>query len=141
MADWIQVALETDAVVAAMLELGDFAQPFVNEAARESAESIEHEAEARLQRQLGPNATGLTLAGIESRPAFDGNGYVVVSENDRMPNLPIWIDDGTKKGKPGSSTQPARPYFWVSVHLEEGAHHRRIGDAIQDAIDAKGLGE
>jgi hypothetical protein len=141
MADGIQFELETDAIVAAMLDLGDFAQPFVNEASRESAESIEREAETRLQRQLGPNATGNTLAGIDSRPAYDGNGYVVVSENHRMPNLPLWIDEGTRRGKPRSHSEPARPYFWVSVQLEEGAHYRRISEAVQDAIDAKGLGD
>lgn len=136
-------SIDVDAaeVVQALNELGDFAQPFLNEASRESAESMEREAVARLRRQLGPNSTGETEAGIESLPADDGNGYVVVSSNARMPNLPLWIERGIRKGKPRSHTEAAKPFFYVSAELEKGAHFRRIEDSMQDAIDARGLGE
>lgn len=145
MADGFSMGFSVDvddaAVVAALNTLGDSAQPYINDASRESAESMEHEAESRLHRQLGPNATGQTEAGIEARPANDGNGYVVVSSNDRMPNLPLWKEKGTKKGKPRSHSEAATPYFYVSAELERGAHFRRISNALQEAIDDKGLGE
>lgn len=141
MADGFVIDVEAQGVIDAFTTLGDFAQPYVNAASRESAESMEAEAEARLRRQLGPNATGETEAGIASMPARDGNGYVVVSSNQRMPNLPLWIEKGTEKGKPGSHTEAARPYFYVSAELTRGSHFRRISDALQSAIDARGLGE
>lgn len=135
------VELDDAAVIAALDAYGDRAQPYINTASHDSAESMEREAESRLRRQLGPNATGETVAGIESFPARDGNGYVVVSGNDRMPMLPDWIDDGTKRGKPRSHSEPARPYFDVSAELEKGAHRRRISDALQECADDMGLGD
>lgn len=135
------VDVDYAAVIAALDAYGDRAQSYINDASRESAQSMEREAESRLQRQLGPNATGETLAGIESMPARDGNGYVVVSGNDRMPMLPDWIDDGTKKGKPGSHTEPARPFFQVSAELEKGSHRRRISDGLQECAEDMGLGD
>lgn len=133
--------LETDAIVAALDTLGDAATPFIRDASFLSAKSIESEAVSRLRRQLGPNATGETEAGIEVLPDFAGTGWVVVSGNERMPNLPLWIEEGTSKGKPRSHSEPARPYFHVAVELEQGAHYRRIGAALQDAIDEQGLGD
>lgn len=141
MADGLIIEVDDAGVLDALATFGDFAQPFVNEASRESAESIEREAEDRLRRQLGPTATGETEAGIQAKPADDGNGYVVVSRNTRMPNLPIWIEKGTRRGKPRSHTEPARPYFYVSVELERGAHFRRLEEALQEAAEARGLGE
>ena len=133
--------METLDVIAALESFGDAAQLHINTASQESAEAIEAEAVARLRRQLGPNATGETEAGIEVRPAFDGNGFVVLATNQRMPNLPLWIEDGTKKGKPRSHTEPARKFFYVSAELEQGPHLRRIGEALRDTAAEKGLGE
>lgn len=141
MADGFEAEMDTAEVVAAFNTLGDFAQPYINAASRDSAQSIEREAESRLRRQLGPNATGETEAGISSKPANDGNGYVVLSSNQRMPALPLWIEKGTRRGKPGSSTQPARPFFYVSAELERGSHFRRVGDALQQAFNDRGLGD
>jgi len=140
MADGLIVEMDAVEVVEALKTLGDFAQPYINDASQESAEAVEAEAKSRLRRQL-LNPTGYTESGIESKPAFDGNGYVVISSHGLMPNLPLWIEKGTKKGKPGSSTQSARPYFYVSAQLEQGAHLRRMSEALQDAIDDRGLGE
>lgn len=140
MADGLEVVMDAVDVVDALNTLGDFAQPYINDASQISAESVEREAVARLRRQVGAGSTGQTEAGIESRPAYDGNGYVVVASRDWMPNLPIWIEKGTKKRKPRSSTQAARPFFYVSAELEKGAHFRRMGEALQDALDDRGLG-
>lgn len=134
------VTFDDKAVMAALTTLGDSAQPYINEASRESATSMAREAASRLRRQLGPAATGETESGIKAAPAENGNGYIVVSTNRRMPNLPLWIEKGTEKGDPGSHTQAARPYFYVSAQLERGSHFRRLQDVLQEAIDAKGLG-
>lgn len=140
MADGVMVNIDTTDLVAALTALGDKAQSYVNAASKETADAIVTEAHARLRRQLGPNATGETEAGLAARPAYDGNGYVVVDENSRMPNLPLWIEKGTKRGDAGSHTAAARPYFYVSAQLEEGAHLQRISDAVQQAIADQGLG-
>lgn len=140
MADGFSIDVDTSALVAELTSLGDFAQPFVNEASAESAHSIVREAQSRLERKLSGNSTGQTLAGIQDRPAFDGNGWVVISDNDRMPNLPLWLEKGTKRHTARGHSQPALGYFYSAAQLEEGPHLRRIENALASAIEAKGLG-
>ncbi len=140
MADGWSVEVDREAAVEALITLGDFAQPYVNEASHQSADSIVREASSRLQRKLSGNSTGETLAGIQDRQAYDGNGWVVISDNDRMPNLPLWLEKGTKRHKAGGHSQPALAYFYSAVQLEEGPHLRRIENALTNAIEAKGLG-
>ncbi len=140
MADGFTIEVDTDGLVAALTQLGDRAQPFINEASRASADSIVREAKARLQRQLGPKATGAAVAGIEARPAYNGNGYVVLAATDPKPNLELWLEKGTKKGDPRSHTSPALQFFYASCQLEEGPHLRRIEQAVTAAIAASGLG-
>lgn len=161
MIDGITADMDDSALRAALAALGPSAQELVNAASHVTATAIEREATMRLRRQLGPHATGATEAGITSRPADNGNGYVVLSarahdafslhrssRNGRtwtqkvtVSNVPRWIDKGTKRGKPRSHTEPARPFFFISAQLEEGAHARRIAEALQDAINAQGLGD
>lgn len=141
MADSITIDADVDGVEAALNEMGAFAQLFVNEASRESAAAIAREMKARLERQLGPNATGKTVAAIANRPAFDGNGSIVIVEREPFPNLPLWIEKGTKKGDPGSHTAAARPFFYASLAIEANAHQQRIVEALRQAIAEKGLGE
>src|SRR5579862_8573633 len=137
--DSITAMLDDSGLRAALAALPAALQDAVNAVAEETANAIVQEARARLQRQLGPNATGATVAGITARRAFDGNGFVVVAEREPMPNLPLWIEKGTKRGGKGSHTEPARPFFYASVLIETGAHQRRVADAIQGAINASGL--
>lgn len=142
MADSITFEMDAAPLERALNLLGQAAQPFINEASAVSAASIAREAQARLRRQLtGGHSTGKTEAAISSRPAYDGNGSVVVVERDYMPNLPLWIEKGTKKGKPGSHDSAARPFFYPSADLEVGPHRRRLEIALHDAIDAQGLGQ
>jgi hypothetical protein len=138
-ADGIFATLEDEAIRTVLDGLGASAQPFIAAASKETADRIVVEAQARLRRQLGPGASGQTEANIAARPAFDRNGFIVISEREPLPNLPLWLEKGTKKGK-GMHANYARPYFYVSAELEAGAHYRRIGEAIQQAIEAKGLG-
>lgn len=141
MSDSITIEADASGLEAALNRLGATAQPFVNAASHETADAIVTEAKARLQRQLGPDATGATVAGIVDRPAFDGNGWIVIVEREALPNLPFWLEKGTKRGKPGSHTAAPRSFFYPSLAIEAGAHQRRLGDALQAAIDAEGLGD
>ena len=140
MADGFSIDVDRAAVVAALLSLADAAQPYINVAAHESADSIVREAKTRLDRKLSGTSTGATVAGIHDQPAYDGNGYAVISSRDPMPNLPLWLEKGTKKGR-GTHAQPALSYFYSAAQLEEGPHLRRIDEALQHAIAEKGLGE
>ena len=98
-----------------------------------TANAIDREASARLARQLGPNATGKTVAGIAVIPLGTA-GHAVIAERNPYPILPYWLEKGTAK-------MSARPFFDAAVKLEEGAHLRRVEEAVQRAIDSKGLGD
>lgn len=141
MSDGFTIDADPAAVVAALTSLGDAAQPYINAASKETADALVLEAKIRLQRKLGPQATGETVAGIEAVPARDGNGYLVLSSNDRIGALPLWLELGTKKGHAGSHASPALAYFYSAQQLQEGSHLRRIQDALQRAIAERGLGD
>jgi hypothetical protein len=142
MADGVTIDMDVDATVLVMKVLGDVAQPYVNAAAQVSADRIQNEAQARLRRQLSSKATGKTVASIVTRPAFDGNGIIVIAERDPYPELPLWLEKGTKPGgRPNKARTYPRPFFYVSAELEEGPHFRRIQGALQDCITDQGLGE
>ncbi len=100
------------------------------QASRETAEALEREMKARLERLLSPAATGATVESIQHRIAHDGNGYVVLTERNPYPNLPLWLEKGTQPGKRRNFAHtPRRPFFYASVELEAPGHVRRIKDA------------
>ncbi len=129
-----------DAVTPALAVVADALSVRLDAVCHATADSAAREMRARLGRQLGPNASGQTVAGIEVVRAYDGNGWVVLSDNARMPNLPLWIEKGTHAGKPGSHASAARPYFYQSIQLVSGPHEQRIHDAMTDGLAEQGLG-
>jgi len=141
MADGMRIEMDSAAVVAALLRLGPAAEPYIDQAAKETSDAIVAEARSRLQRQLGASATEATLAGIEITRADRGGFLVGSSGTTRARNLPLWIEKGTQQGKPRSHTQPARPYFYASAELEEGPHFERVVRALERALDELGMGE
>jgi hypothetical protein len=141
MADGFTIDVDPSAVVAALTSLGAAAQPYINTASEATGAAFVTEAQARLARKLGPNATGETVAGIQAFPAHDGNGTIVVSGRAWMPNLPLWLEKGTKKGKAGSHSSPALAYFYSTQQLMEAPHLRRIEAALLQAIADRGLGD
>lgn len=134
MSDSITIDVDDNGVEAALNGLADKAQAYVNAGAQETAEAMVREMRSRLERQLGSGATGKTVAGITSRPAYDGNGYIVIAERDPFPSLPFWLEKGTVHMKPHS-------FFYASALLEVHAHERRMREALAQAIAAQGLGE
>lgn len=136
MSDSIAFDVDIREVTEALARLGDAAQPFIDDASAETASAIVTEAAGRLSRQLGPLATGKTVAGIRAQPARYGGGSVVLSARDPLPALSFWLEKGTRHGH----KQLPRPYFYISALLEEGAHFRRIAAAVEAAEDAVGLG-
>lgn len=100
---------------------------------QDTAQMLERNMRARLQRQLSPDATGTSVQAIQHRVAHDGNGYVVLTERQQYPNLMLWLEKGTKPGRRRNfaRTQP-RPYFYVEVELAAPSHERRIIGAWND---------
>lgn len=146
--DGIEVEVNADALIAAIQRLGNArADAAVDRASLVTANNIVREARSRLERQLGPDATGKTTAGIQIERA-DRGGYIVGSRRDPFPNLPLWIEKGTKKGTRitrgvarSGGNMKARPYFYDSAELEEQPHLQRVSDELQAEFDAEGLGE
>ena len=134
MAELFTLEFDSQTVIAALDRLSDdLLERHTKPAARITADNVQREASARLRRQLSPHATGQTLAGISVREDFERAGYIVVSERQHMPNLPLWLDAGTKHMSP-------RDYFYSSARLEEGDHERRMLHAIVSAIEEAGFG-
>lgn len=138
--DGISVDVDADALMAALVRLGPAAEAAVDVAALATSTAIVREAKARLARQLSGSSSGQTLEGIQITRA-DRGGFVVGVSRPSMPNVPLWIEKGTKKGKPRSHAQTARPYFYDSAELEEGPHLRRVADAIAQVLADQGLGD
>lgn len=110
------------------------------DACRTTAERIVRDAKMRLLR-AGHYRSGETYASIEAVPAYDGNGYAVLSDNEDIPNLPLWIEKGTRAGKRQNHARiPASPYFYPAIETEVGPHEQRILEAMQDAGSLSGLG-
>lgn len=128
MADLMTVEIDATAVLRAFDTLGAAIERHAKAAAEITANNIAREARARLARATGARATGATAAGIRVEEARHGVGYVVVSERQHMPHLPLWLEHGTQY-------MTARPYLDPSVRLEQGAHDRRITAAIQAAME------
>jgi hypothetical protein len=142
MAGEVQFQLDTAPLIAALAAFPEACQRHCTEAARVTAELIVAEAKSRLSRQLGQYSTGATLAGITARPYGAGTffaGYEVASEREPQPNLPLWLEKGTKPA-PRHRATAAKPYFYVAAELEVAPYLDRLTDAIQAAIDEQGLG-
>lgn len=123
MAPLLTIDADASRLIAILDQLGPAALKHTKAAARVTADNIAREAAARVAR-----ATGETARGITVQEDQQGEGYVVLSANQRMPALPTWLEFGTVKMLPKS-------YFFSSARLEENAHDRRMRQAIQDASD------
>lgn len=134
--------LDYEAMRAKFAQVGERALPRLNAACQVTTGNIQREARARLRRQLGPGATGKTEASIVARPHnTEESVHLVYTDRDWLPNLPLWLEQGTKPGKrKNRASTKERPFFYVSADLEERPHFHRIEDALQDTLDDMGLG-
>jgi hypothetical protein len=125
--DGFTAELDATDVLDALRRFPDAVLKETKPASKISADSIQREAQRRVRRLSGETAERIRV--VELR---NGTGYLVESTNMRMPNLPIWLEAGTKR-------MSAKPYFYESVRLESNAHERRIGEAVGRAISGLGL--
>lgn len=128
------IEIDTKGLIDALTRFaGPVMEKHVKGAAKVTADRVAQIASARAHRDTGETAESITV-----EEATVGEGYVVLpwdfGKTSRMPNLPIWLEFGTNK-------MTAKPYFFAAARMEEGAHGRRISNAIQDAIDEVGLGD
>lgn len=123
-----EVEVDNAELLAALDSVGDYAEVYLDRASEVTANRIAIEARSRVARR-----TGKTQEGIVVEESYLGSGYVVISARQPMPNLPHWIEKGTK-------FQEARPYLEPAIELEREPHRGRIAEAIQRAVDEKGLG-
>ena len=128
MAPLLTIDVDTADLFAALDALGREADAVLKPVALATAQAIQREARARVRR-----ATGATASKITIEPTRDGTGYVVFVNQPENPGLAGWIEFGTIK-------MSARGFLFTSARLEESGHLRRVGDAVQGAIDALGLG-
>ena len=107
-------------------------KPFIKAAAKISADHIASEARARLDRQLSGTSTGATVGGIRVKSV--GIGWVVLSENARVPMLPRWLEGAFK------DVARHKPFLMASATLEQAVHTERISAAIAAGLSEYGLG-
>ena len=124
----LTIDVDTSALLAAFDRIPDLVAKHVTVAAKVTADAIKSEALGRVARRTGTTASGITVD-----TARAGVGYVVFVDHPDNPGLPGWLEFGTKH-------MTAQPFLFVSARLEEGAHDRRMRDAIRDAIAEGGLG-
>lgn len=127
-------------------------QARVNQACQETAEAVVAEAKSRLGRQLKGTSvatktrsdlgSNMTVEGIHAQPAYDGNGWVVLSDRDPFPNVPLWLEKGTRVGKRHNFARtPPESYFYPALILQVAPHEQRVLEAMQAAANETGLGE
>jgi hypothetical protein len=127
MSDKLTIAVESEALFDALDALGVSADAHVLAAAEVTGRRVADEARARVRRRTGETARGITV-----EQAKVGIGVVVFVDRPDEPGVPSFLEFGTK-------FQTATPFLFNSARLEEGAHTRRMVQALQDAIDDSGF--
>lgn len=133
----------------------------VKSASKETAFAVQRGAQSRVAV-----LSGSTQASIVVRDARRFPGYVVQMADELSPtalarrlehgkllrkgrpvlyeqalHTGLWLERGTKKGKPGSHALPARPFLWPAAEIEQGPYRRRLIEELKQTASEKGLGE
>lgn len=119
-APMFSASVESQAVIAMFERLAQSADFVCRSVALETAERIVAEAQNRARRR-----SGVTASEIHFELTRDGKGYVVLGYRTGVGESPIdkYLEFGTVH-------MYARPFFFSSAQLEEGAHMRRLTDAL-----------
>lgn len=127
----LTVSVEATEILRAFDRVGDRSQDLLLAEAEYTANAIVVEARARVRK-----LTGQTMRGIHSEPSEKGDGFVVFAydTSDASSRGPVdfWLEFGTKH-------MTAKPFFFNAGLMEEGPYLRRVGEALQAAIDEAGL--
>jgi hypothetical protein len=126
--DAFTIDVDTTALFAAIDEIPETVHRYLKAAAKVTADRIATEARGRIRRRTGQTGEAITV-----EETYNGDGYVIYVGNKRQ-HIGSFLEFGTKVMTP-------KPFLFASARLEEGAHDRRAREAVQAAIDEKGLGE
>jgi hypothetical protein len=131
MADrFFSVDVDMAGTLAAMDRVGTEIERFTKPAARVTADRVAAEAARRVRRR-----TGHTAQQIRVEESHDRSGYVVLAyDPSTKKHVEVYLEFGTQ-------FMTAFPFFFNAARLEEGPYDRRMRQAIQDGIDASGLGD
>ena len=122
------VDVDTRALFAAMDAVPAAVLAHLKANAKITADNIKREQQARIKRRTGATGEAITV-----EQTHDGTGYVVFPGQQRT-HVAHFLEFGTKFMSAGA-------FFFAAARLEEGAHDRRAREAVQAAIDSKGLGD
>lgn len=122
----LRIDVDARTLIAALERFPAAAEHHCYRAARVTADRIKTDALSRVARRTGQTASGITVDTAER-----DTGFVVYASNVDEPGLPGWLEFGTKHMR-------ARRFLFIAAMLEEGAHDRRMREAIQDAINEEG---
>jgi hypothetical protein len=122
------IDVDTDALLAALAAIPEAVHAHLKAAAKVTADAIDAEAGARIRRRTGKTGEAITV-----EETHNGDGYVIYVGQGRQ-HIGSYLEFGTK-------LMTEKPFLFASARLEEGAHDRRARDAVQAAIDEKGLGD
>lgn len=147
----LTIDVDASAVDAALAALPAALEARTNAACQQTAVAIVREAQSRLGRQLKGTSVAtkdrpdlgqhLTLSGIHAQPAYDGHGWVVLSDREPFPNVPLWLEKGTRAGQRANVARTApEKYFYPAITLELGSFEQRLLTAMADAASDVGLG-
>lgn len=79
--------------------------------------------------------SGHTRDMIRAEADFTGTGVIVIANDPATrEHVDLYLEWGTKYSA-------ARPFFYAAADLEAGRHDRDARDAVQDLLQAKGLGD
>jgi HK97 gp10 family phage protein len=127
-ADGFTITVDTAPLLAALAAIPGAVHAHLKAAARITAEAIATEARARVRRRTGQTGEAITV-----EETHTGDGYVIFVGAGRQ-HVGSFLEWGTR-------FMSAKPFLFASARLEEGAHDRRSREAVQAAIDEKGLGD
>jgi hypothetical protein len=118
----VSASCDPTAVVEALRAAQPGIDKRVDTTAHDTADRVAADAQRRVARR-----TGETAASIHVEPARKGTGYVVVAGGAAR-----FLETGTKY-------MLARAFLYPAVRIEQAGFDRRIGNDVQDGIDAVGL--
>jgi hypothetical protein len=137
MPDAMSITDDAGQLLSAIARVGAKAAEYLDAASLETAQRVADEMRRRIARSEGPwkSPDSPTWQKIHHEKARSGGGYVVMAfePGGRLTGpVDLWLERGTR-------FMPAQPFLWASAQVEEGAHRRRMEEAVMRAVDEVGV--
>lgn len=132
MADFLNISVDSAALLAALDRVGKGVEKHLKDAAEETAYRIRDEQRRRIARRTGDTAARLIV-----EETYDKTGFAVLDDNQGLRRGDADIERFLERG---TRYMVARPFFDNAAKIEEEPHRRRVDAAVQKAIEEQGLG-